>query len=81
MEKLFVGNAKTVQTKYGEIVKLGFNSEHLELLANHVKKGWVNVALKKSQKGGYYMEIDTYQPKNTSNTPDEDEIDLEEVPF
>lgn len=81
MEKVFVGNAKTVETKYGDIYKLGFNSEHLELLSNHLKNGWVNVALKKGKSGKYYMEIDTYQPKNTSNTPDEEEIDLEEVPF
>ena len=57
----FVGNVKTISTKYGEILKLGFNAEHLAALKAAMNdRGWVNVNLKKSQGGKYYMEIDMW---------------------
>lgn len=39
------------------------------------KNGWVNPVIKKSQKGAYYIEVDTFDPKlgaknkNTNESP------------
>lgn len=61
-DKKFVGNVKTAQTSFGEIIKLGFKVEDLEMLMKEVKGGWVNIDLKSSQKGGYYMEVNDFVP-------------------
>ena len=64
-EKIFVGNVKTVEAKFGTITKLGFKESDLELLQQHVSNGWVNVAIMTSQKtGNPYMVVDTYKPKH-----------------
>lgn len=38
------------------------NQEHIS------EKGYLNVVLKKSQKGTYYFELDTWKPNSTSNS-------------
>ena len=63
-EKIFVGNVKTVETKFGSITKLGFKESDLDVLKQHLSNGWVNVAIMTSQKtGNPYMVVDTYKAK------------------
>tara|TARA_R110002020_G_scaffold31694_7_gene98449 strand:+ start:3108 stop:3362 length:255 start_codon:yes stop_codon:yes gene_type:complete len=37
--------------------------EAIEFLKTHMKNGWVNMGIKKSKAGNYYMELDTWEPK------------------
>lgn len=58
------------------------------------KGGYVNLTLKESQKGTYYLELDTFEPKEkTSEAKEqppvplngveypEEEVDVEDIPF
>lgn len=50
-------NLKTVETKYGEIIKVGIN---LDEIANNPKNGsWVNFDIKKGKSGSYYAQNQT----------------------
>jgi hypothetical protein len=58
MEKQFAKgvNVKTIQTKYGEIIKVGINTE--KIFENNISEnGWVNFDIKKSKTGTLYAEI------------------------
>ena len=49
-------NVKVVNTKFGEIIKLGVNLEQFgENPIN--ERGYINVELKKSKSGEYYMSL------------------------
>ena len=37
--------------------------EAVAFLKNNIKNGWVNLNIKKSKAGNYYIELDTWQPK------------------
>ncbi len=46
-------NVKTIQTKFGEIIKLGVNLEAFS--ENSInERGYINIELKKSKAGEYY---------------------------
>lgn len=60
-EKKFVGNVTVRETQYGEIIKMGFTAEHLELLKQHLQGGWVNVDILSSQNGGKYAVINEFK--------------------
>lgn len=58
MEKQFAKgvNVKAIQTKYGEIIKVGINTE--KIFENNISEnGWVNFDIKKSKTGTLYAEI------------------------
>lgn len=38
-------------------------------LKKHDKNGWVNLQVKNSQGGKYYMELDTFEPKQQQEQP------------
>ena len=38
-------------------------------LKKHDKNGWVNLQVKNSQGGKYYMELDTFEPKQQQEMP------------
>jgi hypothetical protein len=70
-EKKFFGSVKTIETKYGPMTKLSFKKTELaEMMGLCNEKGFINLNLKESQKtpGSLYMELDTWQPSNNSNT-------------
>jgi hypothetical protein len=61
--------------------------EAIEFMKQHDNKGWVNLNIKKSQGGAYYLELDTYQPaektqqeQKTTYTPPATEKP-EDLPF
>jgi hypothetical protein len=60
-DKIFVGKVTEKQTKFGNLIKIGLNEKDLQKLEDNLSQtGWVNLALKPSKKGGFYLEIDTY---------------------
>jgi len=42
--------------------------EAIAFLKQHEKNGWVNIDIKRSQGGKYYVELDTYVPKKTEES-------------
>jgi len=67
MEKIFADgfvfkrNEKAPDFVVGNIsVKV---EEAVAFLKQHTKNGWVNLQVKNSQGGKYYIELDTFEPK------------------
>jgi len=66
--KTFVGSAKIVTTKYGEVTKVSFSEKDLETLKSNLIKGWVNCVIKEKRnkiegKATHYLEIDNWKPE------------------
>jgi hypothetical protein len=72
-EKIYCGNAKTIETKFGKMLKISFSKSDLQALNKAMEgKEWVNCNLKKKQtivegKPTHYLEIDTYVKPNENN--------------
>ena len=45
-------------------------------LSQHQKNGWVNIDVKRSKSGSYYMELDTYVPKSKDATQSQSTGDM-----
>lgn len=43
--------------------------EATAFLKQHAKNGWVNLQIKNSQGGKYYIELDTFEPKAQAQAP------------
>lgn len=55
-------NVKVVNTKFGEIIKLGINLEQFgENPIN--ERGYINVELKKAKSGEYYVSLQEPSPE------------------
>lgn len=67
-DKKFVGNVDVKETQYGEIIKIGFTAEHLDMLREHLAGGWVNVDILSSQKGGKYAVINDFKADPSKGT-------------
>tara|TARA_R110000803_G_scaffold10308_5_gene31694 strand:- start:4891 stop:5160 length:270 start_codon:yes stop_codon:yes gene_type:complete len=53
--------------------------EAIPFITEHQKNGWVNLDVKKSKKGTYYLELDTWESKEKTdggNTPTEAPEDI-----
>ena len=51
-EKVFLAKVKSVETQYGDILKISFGEEDLKKLAQHKNvAGWSNWEIKKSKAG------------------------------
>ena len=61
-------NVKTVQTKYGEILKVGIKLE--DFANNHItESGYINFDIKTSKSGNKYAEIDNYKKGSKEDIP------------
>ena len=61
--KVYVGKAKSVQTKFGAITKLSFGPNDFEKLAEYKNAaGWVNLEILQGRDGSPYAQIDTFKP-------------------
>lgn len=59
---------KTVQTKYGEIIKIGINLD--EFAKNPITdSGYINFDIKMSKKGNKYAEINNYKKEDNEEIP------------
>lgn len=69
-EKVFVGSAKVVPTKFGELTKISFSRDDVEKLTKNLnEKGWINLVVKEKKnkiegKPTHYLEVDTWKPEN-----------------
>lgn len=52
-------NVKTVNTQYGDIIKLGINKT--EIQENITEGDWLNIDLKKSKEGKWYQCINDFK--------------------
>jgi hypothetical protein len=82
-EKKYVGKAKKVSTKFGEIINASFKLEDLKAIVND--KGYVNVSIsemKQADKYGYTHTAywNDYQPKAQAQVTNADD-DLNSLPF
>lgn len=61
----FIGNAKVVTTKFGDLYNLGFNRDHLNQMLNTMDEegiDWFNIKLTKSKNGNPYMVRNDWKP-------------------
>jgi len=78
--KVFIGQVKKVQTKYGEMTKIAFGTKDVSTIQKHANdKGWSNWNLKESKSGTFYLELDTWQPKENNQSNDKKEEN--DLPF
>jgi hypothetical protein len=87
-EKIYCGNAKEIETKFGKMLKISFSKEDLQKLNNSLnEQGWVNCNVKEKQtkvqgKPTHYLEIDTYQkPTDSRSQVSETETKADDLPF
>tara|TARA_R110000868_G_scaffold154870_2_gene381123 strand:+ start:212 stop:487 length:276 start_codon:yes stop_codon:yes gene_type:complete len=67
-EKIYAGNGKEVETKFGKLLKLSFSKSDLEKLTSQLNNGWVNCVVKEKQtkvegKPTHYLEVDLWKPR------------------
>jgi len=65
----WIGSVHIKPTENGDMYKVGFNTEHLEMLKQHLnERGWTNivVATKRDGNGGAW--IDEYVPKSKGDS-------------
>ena len=71
-------NIKTVQTKYGEILKLGIHTE--KIFENPMNGQWVNFDIRKGKNGKWYSVINEFK-KEQQQEENIVQINQEEIPF
>lgn len=81
-EKTFVGSARIIATKFGELTKVSFSAKDLETLKANLNNGWVNAVVKEKKnkvegKPTHYLEIDNYKPEAKKETLD----NSDDLPF
>lgn len=67
-EKVYCGNARIIETQYGELTKVRFSADDLKTLTDNLDNGWVNAVVKekkepKEGKPTHYLEIDFWKPE------------------
>lgn len=72
MDKIYVGNAKTVTTQFGDILKVSMSADDLTTLQENLSNGWVNFDILKrkapSEKGmTHYAVLNTWKPESQAN--------------
>jgi hypothetical protein len=90
MSKIYGGNAKIIQTKFGEMTKISQSRSDLEKLLAYLNANdseWVNLVLKEKQekvegKPTHYLEVDDWKPVQVANKPTEKRIvENDSLPF
>ena len=90
MSKIYGGNAKIIQTKFGEMTKISQSRSDLEKLLAYLNANdieWVNLVLKEKQekvegKPTHYLEVDDWKPVQVANRPLEKRINENDtLPF
>lgn len=92
-DKIFVGSVKAETINKGnngpwEKIRISIGPKDFQTLQeNRNNQGWVNLLFKKGMSGNYYMEVDTFKPKesfeqpNYSSPPPPMDDGLEPLPF
>jgi hypothetical protein len=73
MEKIFADGFLFKRNEKAPDFVVGSMSVKVEeataFLRNNAKNGWVNLQIKNSQGGKYYVELDTFEPKTQQQAP------------
>jgi hypothetical protein len=75
MSKIYGGNAKIIQTKFGQMTKISQSRSDLEKLLKYLNENdteWVNLVLKEKTekvegKPTHYLEVDEWKPVQVAN--------------
>jgi hypothetical protein len=75
MSKIYGGNAKIIQTKFGQMTKISQSRSDLEKLLKYLNENdseWVNLVLKEKTekvegKPTHYLEVDEWKPVQVTN--------------
>lgn len=90
MSKIYGGNAKKIQTKFGEMIKISQSRNDLEKLLAYLNANdteWVNLVMKEKQekvegKATHYLEVDEWKPVPMANKPKEKRfVESNKLPF
>ena len=90
MSKIYGGNAKIIQTKFGTMTKISQSRSDLEKLLAYLNANdteWVNLVMKEKQekvegKATHYLEVDDWKPVQVANKPTEKRIfENDNLPF
>lgn len=86
-EKIYCGNAKVIETKFGKMLKISFSKKDLQELNKAMEgKEWVNCNLKEKQnkqdgKPTHYLELDTYVKPTDSRSQVSETEKEDNLPF
>ena len=86
-EKIYCGNAKEIETKFGKMLKISFSKKDLQELNKAMEgKEWVNCNLKEKQnkqegKPTHYLELDTYVKPTDSRSQVSETEKVDDMPF
>ncbi len=66
-DKIYCGNGKVIDTKFGKMLKLSLTEEDIRTLQRNLDNGWVNINVGKKRspqegKSTHYLTIDTWKP-------------------
>jgi hypothetical protein len=90
MSKIYGGNAKIIQTKFGTMTKISQSRTDLEKLLAYLNANdteWVNLVMKEKQekvegKATHYLEVDDWKPVLVANKKTEKRIvENDPLPF
>lgn len=88
MEKIYVGNARTIKTQHGDLTKVSMSKDDINKMVKWMKQEeseWINLVIKEKKnpqegKPTHYLEIDTWKKeevsKNNINKKQEESSDL-----
>jgi len=62
--KYFIANWKSNKKK----------EDAIEFLNTHDKKGWVNLKVNKARGGNFYIELNTYEPRQNNTNEDKEPL-------
>lgn len=80
-DKVFVGQTKNINTKFGEIIKISLGPSDFQKLQDaQNEKGWVNLEMKNKRDGGYYLQVSNFVPKAGAGVAANDDDD-DNLPF
>jgi hypothetical protein len=90
-EKIYCGNAKIIETKFGGITKVSFHKDNINAMVKWMKENksdWINIAIMEKQnpeqgKPTHYGVIDEWKPKETKLPPSDikaEDVD-DDLPF
>jgi RNA binding exosome subunit len=90
MSKIYGGNAKIIETKFGQMTKISQSRSDLEKLLKYLNENdteWVNLVMKEKQekvegKATHYLEVDEWKFMQVANKATEKRIlEKDNLPF
>ena len=88
-EKIYCGNAKIVNTSFGELTKISFSKDDINKMVGHMKSenlDWINLVLKEKRepqpgKPTHYLEVDMWKPTHGGGNAVPSNDDSNDLPF